>query len=117
MKKFYNVLANTLIANVTTSFLWFALTFWVYLETQSVLATAIIGGSYMLLVAVFSLFFGTIVDHNKKKKVMLVSSIITFIAYAVAGTPLFPISQRGPRRLGFDCLLVLRWYHPDWWCG
>jgi len=89
VKKFYNVLANTLIANVTTSFLWFALTFWVYLETQSVLATAIIGGSYMLLVAVFSLFFGTIVDHNKKKKVMLVSSIITFIAYAVAGTLYF----------------------------
>ena len=89
MKKFYNVLANTLIANVTTSFLWFALTFWVYLETRSVLATAIIGGSYMLLVAVFSLFFGTIVDHNKKKKVMLVSSIITFIAYAVAGTLYF----------------------------
>jgi len=43
----------------------------------------------MLLVAVFSLFFGTIVDHNKKKKVMLVSSIITFIAYAVAGTLYF----------------------------
>lgn len=85
MKKFYNVLANTLIANVTTSFLWFALTFWVYLETRSVLATAIIGGSYMLLVAVFSLFFGTIVDHNKKKKVMLVSSGITFVAYAIAG--------------------------------
>jgi len=85
VKKFYNVLANTLIANVTTSFLWFALTFWVYLETRSVLATAIIGGSYMLLVAVFSLFFGTIVDHNKKKKVMLVSSGITFVAYAIAG--------------------------------
>ena len=85
MKKFYNVLANTLIANVTTSFLWFALTFWVYLETRSVLATAIIGGSYMLMVAIFSLFFGTIVDHNKKKKVMLISSSITFVAYAIAG--------------------------------
>jgi len=85
VKKFYNVLANTLIANVTTSFLWFALTFWVYLETRSVLATAIIGGSYMLMVAIFSLFFGTIVDHNKKKKVMLISSSITFVAYAIAG--------------------------------
>ena len=39
----------------------------------------------MLLVAVFSLFFGTIVDHNKKKKVMLVSSGITFVAYGIAG--------------------------------
>lgn len=85
MKHFYNVLINTLIANVTTSYLWFALTFWVYLETRSVLATAIIGGSYMLLVAIFSLVFGTFVDHHKKKNVMLVSSVITFIAYGLAG--------------------------------
>jgi DHA3 family multidrug efflux protein-like MFS transporter len=85
MKYFYGVLANTLIANVTTSFLWFALTFWVYLETKSVLATAIIGGSYMLLVAVFSLVFGLIVDRNKKKNVMVASSAITLLMYAVAG--------------------------------
>lgn len=85
MKNFYNVLVNTLIANVTTSYLWFALTFWVYLETRSVLATAIIGGSYMLLVAIFSIIFGTIVDHNKKKKVMLFSSIFTLAAFALAG--------------------------------
>lgn len=95
MKNFYNILVNTLIANVTTSFLWFALTFWVYLETRSVLATAILGGSYMLLVAIFSLIFGTIVDHNKKKTVMLWSSIVTFIAYALAGGVflLFPESE------------------------
>ncbi len=84
MKNFYSVLINTLIANVTTSYLWFALTFWVYLETKSVLATAIIGGSYMLFVAIFSMFFGTYVDHNKKKKVMVVSSFITLGTYAVA---------------------------------
>ena len=41
MKHFIQVLVNTLIANVTTSFLWFALTFWAYLETRSVLATAV----------------------------------------------------------------------------
>jgi len=95
MKKFYNVLFNTLIANVTTSFLWFALTFWVYLETRSVLATAIIGGSYMLFVAIFSLVFGTIVDHNKKKNVMLVSSGITLGAYLIAGLLflIFPQSE------------------------
>lgn len=85
MKHFYQVLINTLIANVTTSFLWFALTFWVYLETKSVLATGIIGGSYMLLVAIFSIVFGTIVDHNKKKRVMVLSSIITFIMFSLAG--------------------------------
>lgn len=85
MKRFYNVLINTLIANVTTSFLWFALTFWVYLETRSVLATAIIGGGYMLLVAIFSMVFGTIVDHNKKKRVMLISSLLTLITYLMSG--------------------------------
>lgn len=84
MKAFHNVLLNTLIANVTTSYLWFALTFWIYLETQSVLATGIIGGSYMLLVAVMSLIFGVIVDHNKKKKVMLISAVATFIFYTFA---------------------------------
>jgi DHA3 family multidrug efflux protein-like MFS transporter len=95
MKRFYNVLANTLIANVTTSFLWFGLTFWVYLETRSVLATAIIGGSYMLLIALFSLVFGTIVDHNKKKRVMMASSAITLVTYAIAGVLflLFPKSS------------------------
>lgn len=85
MKNFYRVLLNTLIANVTTSYLWFALTFWVYLETQSVLATGIIGGMYMLLVAIFSIVFGTIVDHNKKKNVMVFSSVFTFVCFALAG--------------------------------
>lgn len=85
MKHFYQVLLNTLIANVTTSYLWFALTFWVYLETKSVLATGIIGGLYMLLVAIFSIIFGTIVDHNKKKNVMVFSSIFTFVCFALAG--------------------------------
>ncbi len=85
MKNFYQVLLNTLIANVTTSFLWFALTFWVYLETKSVLATGIIGGTYMLLVAIFSILFGTIVDNNKKKRVMLFSSIFTLVCFAIGG--------------------------------
>ncbi|WP_281286415.1 MFS transporter [Agromyces intestinalis] len=85
MRTFVQVLVNTLIANVTTSFLWFALTFWVYLETRSVLATGIIGGAYMLLVAVFGILFGTLVDRYRKHRVMLVSSIVTFAAFAAAG--------------------------------
>ena len=85
MRNFYQVLVNTLISNVTTSYLWFALTFWVYLETKSVLATGIIGGSYMLLVAIFSIVFGTVVDHNKKKNVMVWASVITFVTFSMAG--------------------------------
>lgn len=89
MKHFYQVLANTLIANITTSFLWFALTFWVYLETKSVLATGIIGGSYMLMVAIFSIIFGTVVDHHKKKSVFIFSSVFTLTAFMLAGIVYF----------------------------
>ena len=83
MKNFYHVVVNTLIANVTTSYLWFALTFWVYLETKSVLATGIIGGAYMLLVALCSIWFGTVVDHHKKRSVMLFASAFTMIAFLI----------------------------------
>ena len=83
-RSFYGVLVNTLIANVTTSFLWFALTFWVYLETRSVLATAILGGSFMLMVAVVGVPFGTWVDRWRKKKVMVVATTVTAVAYAAA---------------------------------
>ena len=85
MKNFYQVLVNSLIANVVTSFLWFALVFWLYLETKSVLVTGVLGGTYMLLVALSSMSFGTIVDHHKKKLVMMVSNIISFGVFLLAG--------------------------------
>ncbi|WP_257476951.1 MFS transporter [Acidipropionibacterium jensenii] len=84
MKNFHHVLVNTLLANVTTSFLWFALTFWIYLETRSVLATGIVGGGYMAMVAVCSMAFGVIVDHNRKKKVMVYAQITTLCSYLLA---------------------------------
>jgi DHA3 family multidrug efflux protein-like MFS transporter len=85
VRAFYQVLANTAVANVTSSYLWWALTFWAYLETRSVLATSIIGGSYMLLVALLGVVFGVLVDRMKKKAVMLVSSTVTLVTYLLAG--------------------------------
>ncbi|MGV8897481.1 MAG: MFS transporter [Rhodoglobus sp.] len=85
MRTFHQILVNTAIANVTTSYLWFALTFWVYLETRSVLATGIVGGTYMLLVAAFSMVFGTIVDRHRKHLVMLFAGSVTLVAFGVAG--------------------------------
>lgn len=85
MRTFLHVLVNTAAANVTTSFLWFALTFWVYLETRSVLATGIIGGAYMLLLAVFGMVFGTFVDRHRKHRVMVLSAFVTLAAFLVAG--------------------------------
>lgn len=105
MKNFYHVLLNTLIANVTTSYLWFGLTFWVYLETESVLATGIIGGAYMLLVAIFSIAFGTVVDHHKKKNVMVFSSIFTLLFFALGGLVYYL----------FDKSQLLDWTGPVFW--
>lgn len=104
-KRFIQVLVNTLLANVTTSYLWFALTFWVYLETKSVLATSIIGGTYFLLMAIFGLVFGTIVDNHKKKQVMLASSVITLGTYAISGViyVLLPKEQ------------IIDWNHVVFW--
>lgn len=85
-RTFILVLVNTAVANVTTSFLWFALTFWVYLETRSVLATGIIGGAYMLLVAIFGMVFGTIVDRHRKHQAMIFASLTTLVAFGIAGT-------------------------------
>ena len=84
VRAFRQVLGNTLVANVTASYLWFALTFWAYLETRSVMATAIIGGGYMLFTAVFGTFFGTLVDRHRKKQVMVISSTVTLVAYAAS---------------------------------
>ncbi|ROS21699.1 DHA3 family multidrug efflux protein-like MFS transporter [Rathayibacter sp. PhB127] len=85
LRTFGWILVNTAVANVTTSFLWFALTFWVYLETRSVLATGIIGGAYMLLVAVFAMAFGTIVDRHRKHRVMVFAGAVTLVSFGVAG--------------------------------
>lgn len=100
MKHFYQVLVNTLIANVTTSFLWFCLTFWVYLETKSVLATAIIGGAYMLLVSLTSIAFGTFVDHHKKKYVMQVATLFALAAFTIASVLYLLIPKQELLQLG-----------------
>jgi MFS transporter, DHA3 family, multidrug efflux protein len=82
MKTFYKLLGNVLIAAVTNNYVWFALTFWVYLETNSVLATSIIAGIFLVNTAVSGFWFGSIVDHNKKKSAMLISSIATLLLFS-----------------------------------
>ncbi|HEY9012797.1 MAG TPA: MFS transporter [Devosia sp.] len=83
MNPFHQILGNNLVANVTNFTVWFAITFWVYLETRSVFATGMIAGIYLVLTAAFGIWFGSIVDHNAKKLVMLGSSVVSFGFYAV----------------------------------
>lgn len=84
MRTFHSLLVNTLVANIATNYVWFAVTFWVYLETRSVLATGILGGAYMALLALLGVPFGTFVDRHQKKPVLATASLATVIAFALA---------------------------------
>jgi DHA3 family multidrug efflux protein-like MFS transporter len=83
-RTFRRLLLNTLVSGVTSSFLWFALTFWVYLETRSVVATGVIGGAFALSSAVLAPYFGTFVDRHRKHHAMTVTTSLSLACFAVA---------------------------------
>jgi MFS transporter, DHA3 family, multidrug efflux protein len=93
---FNQLLINTGVSGVVTSFLWFALTFWVYLETKSVLTTAVIGAAFSLFSAVFAVPFGTFVDHHRKHSAMVVSSAASLSGYGLSAAIYAAV---GPDRL------------------
>jgi DHA3 family multidrug efflux protein-like MFS transporter len=84
MRPFDLILGNSLVQNVTNFTVWFALLFWAYLETRSVFVTGVLGGIYMALTAGCAIWFGSLVDHYPKKRVMLASSAVSFLLYGVA---------------------------------
>ncbi len=83
-KLFYAIVANTVVASITNTLVWFGVTFWVYLQTQSVTATSIMAGIYLVTVAGSGFLLGTLVDRYKKKAVMALSSAGSLLLYAVA---------------------------------
>ena len=99
MRTFYLLVANSLAASVTNNFLWFALTFWIYLETRNVVATAVVGGGYMLLLAISGMFFGTFVDRHRRRTSMILSSGLTLAAFALASL-VYLVSPNGASDLG-----------------
>ncbi|MFC4254183.1 MFS transporter [Altererythrobacter xixiisoli] len=84
MSAFHLILVNNLIQNITNFTVWFALVFWAFLETQSVFVTGMIGGIYLLMTAGGAVWFGSLVDHHRKRAIMLVSSAVSFLFYAAA---------------------------------
>ncbi|MFC5338111.1 MFS transporter [Leucobacter denitrificans] len=89
--KFLHLLVNTAVASLTSNFLWFALVFWVYLETRSILATGVLGGVYMLLLAMSSMYFGSLVDRYRKLVVMRASAWITLTTFVLATIMFFTV--------------------------
>jgi DHA3 family multidrug efflux protein-like MFS transporter len=86
MRPFDLILGNSLIQNVTNFTVWFALLFWAFLETRSVFVTGVVGGIYMVFTAGLAIWFGSLVDHHRKKRVMLASSAASLMLYGIAYT-------------------------------
>lgn len=84
MTPFHHLLINNLIANVTNATVWFALTFYVYLETRSVFATGMIAGVFLALTAAGGFWFGSLVDHHRKTIAMAGSSVASLALYVPA---------------------------------
>lgn len=106
MKQFYKVLANNLVSNITNGYVWFALVFWLYLATQSVLVTGLLGGAYMLLASFASLVFGAFVDRHYKKSVMLLANVVASAAFSVGGL-VYWLGLRGESASASDPVLWL----------
>ena len=102
IRVFRVLLLNTLVSSVTGSFLWFALTFWVYLETRSVVATGVIGGAFSLSTAFLGPAFGTFVDRHRKHTAMVIGSSLSTACFAAATAVFLAVDEsqllrmRGP---------------------
>ena len=83
-RAFRHLLVDTLFVSVTHSTAWFAITFYVYLQTRSVFATGIIAGLFLVLTAVSGIGFGSLVDHHPKRTVMIASNAVSLALYAAA---------------------------------
>lgn len=83
-KTFYNILVNTVAASTTNTFVWFAVTFWAYLATESVIVTSVMAGIYTVTVAGSGFLLGSVVDRYKKKYAMMISSVASFVFFSAA---------------------------------
>lgn len=79
MKTFYKLLGIALIVAATNNFVWFALTFWIFLGTKSVISTSTLATIWIVTSVLSSIWLGSLVDRFRKKQVMLGSSIVTLL--------------------------------------
>ena len=95
---FLHLLVNVLLVSVINFTVWFAITFWVYLETRSVLATGMVAGIFLVATALSGIWFGSLVDHHRKKSVMQASTLVSLALYLAA----FVLYQATPKDVFTD---------------
>jgi DHA3 family multidrug efflux protein-like MFS transporter len=104
-RTFLHLLLNTLLVSVINFTVWFAITFYVYLQTHSVLATGMVAGVFLVATAGTGIWFGSLVDHHRKKAVMQVSAALSLALYLLA----FVLYQLTPHERFADVRGVVLW--------
>ncbi|BEL02763.1 MFS transporter [Actinoplanes sichuanensis] len=84
VRTFYQLLVNTGLVSVINFSVWFAVTFWTYLQTKSVFATGVISGIFLVLTALTGIWFGSLVDGHRKKTALQGSAVASLGLYAAA---------------------------------
>ena len=104
-RTFLHVLVNTLLVSVMNFTVWFAVTFWVYLETRSVLATGMVAGIFLVATALSGIWFGSLVDHHSKKRVMQGSALALVgpVRGLLRALPVDARRRSSPIRPAFGC--------------
>lgn len=92
---FLHLLISTLLVSVINFTVWFAITFWVFLQTRSVLATGMVAGIFLVATSLTGIWFGSLVDNYRKKTVMQVSAATSLVIYLIC----FALYQLTPRRV------------------
>ncbi|GAA4937328.1 MFS transporter [Actinoplanes utahensis] len=112
VRTFYQLLLNAGLVSVINFTVWFAVTFWTYLQTKSVFATGVISGIFLVLTALTGIWFGSLVDGHRKKTVLQGSALASLLLYAAAFGVYLAVPQetfRDPadaRLWGFVLLLM-----------
>lgn len=83
-RTFLHLLINVLVVSVINMTVFFAITFWTFIQTQSVLATGMIAGIFLVCTAASGIWFGSLVDHHRKKLVMQASVVVSLVFYVAA---------------------------------
>lgn len=84
VRTFAHLLVNVSLASVVNFTVWFAVTFWVYLETGSVFAAGVISGIFLVAMVSTGVWFGSLVDHHRTKTVLQASAAASLACYVAA---------------------------------
>lgn len=71
------------VSQLGTALTGFALIFWIYGQTKSVMTLSLMIFCYYVPYVVVSIFAGAVVDRSKKKKILIISDLISFLTAAL----------------------------------